>query len=645
VLGHPIPTLADSKIIGAAGGTLSDGLISVTVEPGSSASHYMALFRCPDETSDDNTDLHEVYMIQGGSTNLAAMTVTYTLTGNNNGVCLGHNMLPYDAREKKWYWRALPETHVTRVGDKISFVLSSNAGVSADDPASQCIKCGVAEFVSPPVLPLSVSSSGAGDAGVSATPGHKYAGYAYSGWISPRFHIYTKDWVTVSYADLERLCGYLYTIYDQLKALGFPLDTSDSSIFPQEIYVSKSIKEEGYAETSRLTGNIIIVLNANPLLSGNIHELYELKATAGHEMMHRVLSLYSHGDEYAFGAMEDGITTWFERIASGNPDHLSNNYNARPAAPLKNLFQATTWWQGWKPVERHGYAISSFVDYHFSNGNESQIYAFAQQVKSGKNVEKALDAVFTSMYGSTLYDTERQYLKFSRDYLQSSPNCYSSSLNPNDIFASDSDTDKKPFYKKITIKKASTNLFQKQEVDFTVQDYGCGIIQLFVMKPENIFAPHTRLEVTAPKICNGLDIIMEYKDAANHTEIATGQYVDGPAGVKIWTCDIELPEDARYVRLFAKANIGNAGDSASYTDMNDIKVSYQFVGDLYLPPRESFLSYYSTKMPLPARDITSIIYWLMASSVLLILQILKVYQILKLTVKSQILLIWIWAIK
>jgi hypothetical protein len=29
--------------------------------------------------------------------------------------------------------------------------------------------------------------------------------------------------------------------------------------------------------------------------------------------------------------------------------------------------------------------------------------------------------------------------------------------------------------------------------------------------------------------------------------------------------------------------------------MHDIKVSYQFIGDFYLPPRESFLSYYSTK--------------------------------------------------
>ncbi len=594
VLGRPIPTLVDSKTIGSTGGVLSDGVMSVNIAAGSSAPTYLALFRCPNEVMGESNDLHEVYMITGLSTNLAAVSVSYTLTGSNNGLCIGHKMLPYDAHKEKWYWRVLPDTHVARVGDKISVALSSHAGVSADDPASQCIKCGVAAFDTPPALPLSVLSSGVGDAGVNAAPGHKYAGYTHSGWISPLFHIYTKDWGSVSYADQERLCGYLYTIYDQLKALGFPLDTDDSSIFPQEVYVSKGIKEEGYAETSRWTGNTIIVLNANPLLSGSADELYELKATAGHEMMHRVLSLYSHGDQYAFGAMEDGITTWFERIASGNPEHLSSNYKVRTASPLKNLFQATTFWQGWKPVEQHGYAISSFVDYHFSNGNESQIYAFAQQVKSGKNVEKALDAVFTSMYGSTLYDTERQYLKFSRDYLMAT-NCYSSYLGSDAIFTADSDTDTKAFYKKITIRKASSNLWEKQEIDFTVQDYGCGIIQLFVMKPENIFAPHTKLKVSAPKICNSMDIIMTYKDTKNHTEIATGLYVTGPDGNKIWTCEIELPEDAKFIRLFAMTTMGNAGESASYTDTHPVAISYQFAGDFYLPPRESFISINSTK--------------------------------------------------
>ncbi len=596
VLGRPISRRVDEKRVGSSGGTLSDSNLTVHIAAGLPSPSSMALFRCQDESPAEFPSLRMTYMLTGISSNSTEIQATFPAIGTNNALCIAYQSLPYDGAENKWRWFVLPDTKLIRNGSSISVALTNSFVYAGDMTPSRGIKFALGSFDSPAPLPASLFlSNPSATEGIApfSVPGRKYAGYTHTGWLNDHFHVYTKDWGSVSYSQLETVCGYLEDVYTKLKTIiGFPLDTSDSSLFPVEVYVSKGIKEEGYMMS--IPGMTpYLVINAKSVISGDPIEINELRATIGHEMMHRALSRYNNGDSFAFGAMEDGITTWFERIANDKPDHLSSNYKVRTATPLKSLFTAQGWWKSWKKVEQQGYAVSAFVDYNFSNGNESQIYALAQQVKSGKNIREALDTVFTTMHGSSLYDTERMYLEFARDYLMTT-NCYSSDLTSDAIFTSDSETDLKPFYKKITIRKASSNLWEKQEVDFTVQDYGCGILQLFVIKPDNIFAPHTKLKVSVPKICNSMDIVMTYKDDKKHTEITKGQFVTDSEGNKSWTCSAELPPDAKYIRLFAMTTMGNAG-SISYTDKHPIKMSYQFEGDLYIPPNEAYLCYNSLR--------------------------------------------------
>lgn len=590
VLGRPVPELAASALIGADGGTLTDGAFTLTVAPGTAVPTRLVLWRCTGDALEEGTGLEDVYMISGLSSDLAASEITFAESRADQGICLGSYATPYDGDEAKWRWRPLPESSLTRSGSTLSAILEAVPAFESGPPASGIVKCGLAAFAAPPPLTEQLSARAYRAPLEASVPGHKYAGYVYAGWISDQFHVYTDDWGSVSYDDLKKVCGYLYDIHAKLKAIGFPLDTTDAAIFPVEVYVEKGISDEGYMMS--IPGmKPYLVINAKSLITNNLLETDEMRATLGHEMMHLVLARYNRGDKYAFGAIEDAVTTWFEQVANDNPERLSSNYKARPAAPLKSLFKATSLWQGWDPVQKHGYAVSAFIDQHFSGAHQGSVYALAQQVKSGKTIEQALDAVLTALYGSALNDLEREYRHFVRDYLLTVPESYSSAIGPLTLLSGDQATDTSKMYRSFSYKKAAPTLWEEEEQAFTVQDYGCGILEFKLYKPKTFFAPGTKLRVVAPDLCSGLELVMHYRqDGVPGSTSVSGVYTDTPDG-HVWEAAIEVPTEAVFVQFFAAATMGNRGTLSDFKETHDITLVYQFEGDLYLPPFESYYGF------------------------------------------------------
>lgn len=590
VLGHPVPERVAGATIGPSGGTLAYSNIVVSVPPGSVGTRHLALFRCADTALDEATSLHGVYLLCGLATNLAGFSVTYTTCGEDTGLVVGSYLQPHDAGEPQWHWQALPESAFVRTGTQVS--RSFPPPETSDLAVSHSLKLGLLTAIAPPPIDAPDSSAAVGPA-IRAqelrAPGHRFAGYLYTGWISDKYRIYTKDWGTVSYTDLETVCGHLYAIHAKLLAMGFPLDTTHAARFPLDVYVIRGLKGDGGSVHNPVTGSHILEISAALLAHPS-----ELKATVGHELMHYVLNEYTRGDAFAFESVEDAITTWFEAVAADNPTHLSGNHTVRRAAPLKGLFcPITRGWTGmrnWSAQEQHGYGTSAFVDYCFDD-HPGWIHDLAQEVQGGRSAERALHAVFTDKLGA-LQGLERRYLQFARDYLMTETNCYSASIYPQDIFNGDACTDLSAMYTSIAIKKATTNLLEEQEVNLTVQDYGCGIVAFQLYKPKQVFAPHTSLRVSAPARCRSVDLLLHYKDSnrVRHRDIVTGTFGPNAEGEDEWSCVIELPEDSDLVRIFALAVVGNEGALSNYTEEHDITLTYQFVGDYYMPMQECFIS-------------------------------------------------------
>ncbi|MDD2600394.1 MAG: dockerin type I repeat-containing protein [Kiritimatiellae bacterium] len=589
VLGRPVPELVDSATIGVSGGALSHGDITVSFPPGSTGQNHLSLFRCQEDALADKLPLNNVYMVCGLSTDLAGFTIQYKNCGNNMGLCAGAFMQPYDKGEMKWYWQAFPESGFVRSGTEVSRAFPASG--TSDIAITHSVKFAIVTVVSPPPLahPQVVSASPRGVLTTLSVSGEKYAGYKYTGWRSNLYHVYTKHWGTISYADLESVCNTLHNIHNKIEALGFPLSTTHASKFPLEVYICRDMEDDGGFVYHPALGKWVEV-NAKLLTMSN-----ELKATLGHELMHYALEAYQGSDGFAFANIEDSITTWFEAVASDNPDHRSGNYSSRPAAPLKSLFvPITRTWRGsrdWSAQEQHGYGTSAFVDYYFDD-HHAWIYELAQKVSGGQTIERALNTLFQDKYG-VLYDLERKYLEFARDYLMSDAKCYSSTLNPDAIFASDSTTDLAGMYKLIAIKEASSKLLEEQEVNLTVQDYGCGVVQFKIFKPERIFAPHTRLRVTAPKFSKCVDLLMQCRggDGVTRSEIVTGSYTQNSEGEDEWSCAITLPDDVIYVLISALVTVGNHGSVTDYTETHDVAMTYQFEGDCYMPMQEMFVRF------------------------------------------------------
>lgn len=587
VMGRPVLQLVDQRVVGSAGGTLTHNGFSVSFAAGSTGVHPVALFLCESEVLDSDSQLNRVYMISGLSPDMAGCVVKYQNCDSDMGLAIGTYMQPLDGGEMRWQWLALPGAEFTRSGREVS---RSFAAVETSDSAVvHSMKFAVvsSSVPPPPALPLSVSPGG-GLVPLS-TSGRRYAGYRYIGWLSDRFNVYTKHWGTVSYSDLEGLYNKLYAIYDKIEALGFPLSSEHAAKFPLDVYVDREMEEDGCFCTNPVRGKWVEV-NAKLLSRAD-----ELNATLGHELMHYALESYHGGDSFAFASIEDSITTWFEAVANGKSNHLSANYVARPAAPMKSLFVPITRnWMGrrnWDAQERHGYGTSAFIDYHFDSDRD-QIYKLAQRVRAGQGVKDALNGIFVEKHGE-VYDLERKYMEFAREYLMSSSNCYSSTLSPELIFASDLSTAYQDMYKLITIKEATTNLFEEQSVELKVQDYGCGVVQFKVFKPHRILAPHTRLSVKAPKSCKCVDLLIYYRLTNNEyrSEIVTGVYEQDPAGEDRWGCSMVLPHDANYMLISALVTMGNNGKLSDYTEVHDVTLTYQFEGDYYMPMQEMFIRY------------------------------------------------------
>ena len=576
VLGRPVPERVDSALIGPAGGMLSHENVTFTVPPGSSGQTHLALMRCADDSLDDETPLHNVYMVCGLSTNLAGFAVSYANCGDDTGLCAGAYLQPHDAGEMQWNWQAFPESGFVRSGSQVSrSFLSPGTNELA---IAHSVKFALLTADAPPPVAMAAAMAVDPVAALASVPGHRYAGYLYTGWISDKFEVYTKDWGTVSYSNLETVCGILYDIYGKIQAMGFPLDTAHASIFPLEVRLRRGMTDDGGFVYNPVTGAQWIELKASLLSNAG-----EMKATLGHELMHYVLNEYQRGDAFAFESVEDAITTWFEAVAAGNPDHLSGNYTSRRAAPLKGLFQPVTrGWTGardWSAQEKHGYGTSAFVDYCFDD-HRGWIYELAQKVKGGQTAKQALDSLFVEKQGA-LEGLDRTYLKFARDYLMTDPKCYSASVTPDAIFSSDSETDLSKTYKLVSIKKAAPDLLEEQELELKVRDYGCGVIQFKLFKPDRIFAPHTRLRVAAPAACSGIDLLMQTRNSGGVTqsEIATGVFDQNDEGENEWSCEILLPQDAEYILLSVLVTVANHGQISDYAEDHDVAVAYQFVGD------------------------------------------------------------------
>jgi hypothetical protein len=595
VLGRPIPELVDSATIGSSGGTLSHENITFTIPPGSSGQTHLALMRCADDALDDETPLHEVYMVCGLSTNLAGFSVSYANCGTDTGLSAGAHLKPYDTGEMQWYWQVFADTDFVRNGSQVSRTFAAPG--TADLAISHSLKVALVTADAPPPLIEAAPAKAMSEAIItkglvsfaeSGVPGTRYAGYRDTGWVSDLFEVYTADWGTVTYTHLETVCGYLYDIYNKIQSIGFPLATEHASIFPIVVRVGRGIKGDGGSVNNPVTGSHWLEVNASLLSNPG-----ELKATLGHEVMHYVLNEYTRGDNFAFECMEDAITTWFEAVAAGNPDHRSGNYTSRRAAPLKSLFVpiSRSWYgaRNWGAQEKHGYALSAFVDYHFDHRRD-WIYSLATKVKGGQTIERALNSLFTENLG-VLQDLERNYLVFARDYLMTATGTYSADVSSDAIFASDSSTDVSKMYKLISIKKASTNLLEKQEVDLKIQDYGSGVIQFKLFKPDRLFAPHTKLRVTAPEICNSIDLLMQTRnsDGVTQSEIVTGVYGPNDEGENEWSCVIPLQQDAQFILLSVLATVANEGQLSDYAEEHEITLTYQFEGDYYMPMQESFV--------------------------------------------------------
>lgn len=586
VLGRPVPERVDSRIIGPSGGTLSHGNVTVTFDAGASGSGHVALFRCPDEAVDEETTLQNVYMVCGVTTNQAGMDVAFSNCGSDRGLCVGSYLFPFDADEMSWHWHRIPGNGFDRSGTTVSRAFPA----PTDSPLAvlHSIKFATATAVAPPaVTAASAEKPVSKTAAASTVPGYKYSGFKYTGWIGDLFHVYTPNWGTVSYDDLRNICGILNDAVIKMNGqLDFPL-SEISSRFPLEVYVLRDLQNYGEFVNIPLMPWKIEIRSGLPA--------NELKATLGHELMHFILDAYCRGDRFAFETMEDAITTWFEAIAADNPSYLSVNYTRQPSHVLKSLFvPITRQWSGFRnfgPQQERGYANSAFIDYHFSS-HPGWTHALAAKVSGGQNIERALNSLFTENYGA-LYDLERQYLQFARDYLMYEPDCYSSKLLPSLIFSRSVPADLKQMYKLFQIKQASTNLWEEQTVDLTVQDYGCGVVQWTVLKPDRIFAPRTKLRVSGPAICTGLDLIVRYQDENQnwHPGIVTGTFDPAAEENEKWSCAIELPEDALNIMLFALATMGNGGSISDYAEEHEITLTTQFEGDYYMPMQESFIRF------------------------------------------------------
>lgn len=597
-LGRPVLEQVDSALIGPAGGTLSHGALSLTVPPGAASSRTLTLFRCADETPDPETALQQIYLLSGLSPDLPGVSVQFSAATADTGPAIASFIKPHDAGEPQWRWHVLPETAFSRNGSLITCSLPApvETGLGID----HSVKLALNTTLSPPppsgggaALPMSeplsdpLSDPPAGGGG--DVPGSRYAGYRYTGWISDHFHVYTKDWSTVTYTDLESVCGALYSIYATLETIGFPLSSTHAGIFPLEVHVVKGMTDDGGFVTNPVTGQWVEV--SADLLTRTA----ELKATLGHELMHYVLKEYNRGDSYAFANIEDSITTWFEAAAAANPAHRSGNYTVRRAAPLKSLFHpVTTGWLGggnWEQLEQHGYGTSAFIDYWF-NTNRAWIYDLAQKVQAGQSIEDALDNLFTEN-GGPLQDLERRYLQFARDYLASAPGTYSADVYPDVIFSNDSKTDTVGMYRLFSIKKASPTLLDEVETPLKVQDYGCGVLQFKLFKPDRLFAPLTKLRVTGPPLLNSLDILMLSRDASKNitSQTITGIFGPNGEGEDEWSCEFLLPDDAEYILFSVLATVGNEGLLTNWTETHDVTLTHQFIGDYYMPRSEQFIQY------------------------------------------------------
>jgi len=148
-------------------------------------------------------------------------------------------------------------------------------------------------------------------------------------------------------------------------------------------------------------------------------------------------------------------------------------------------------------------------------------------------------------------------------------------------------------YKLVSIKTTPTNLWEEQEVELSVRDYGCGVIQFKIFKPDRIFAPNTRLRVTAPAMCNGIDLLMQTRDSAGaiQSEIVTGVYGKNDEDEDEWSCEIPLKQDVQYILLSVLATVANQGQLSDYAEEHDITVTYRFEGDYYMPMQESFIHF------------------------------------------------------
>jgi hypothetical protein len=233
---------------------------------------------------------------------------------------------------------------------------------------------------------------------------------AENGWF---YDMYSSEHFLVSYrgklvnaAAVKELVKILEDQRQKIIDFGF----SFGNVEKTEINLMTLNQEPGKFMTSEWGGSYCTIQISNQyfytydLFTENYQNVL---ATAGHELLH--LAQYMMDPRYAYtkakasGAvatlwMDEAASTWYETLASGNPDYVPNN-----AEKFRFFFQTPLMGASIEKSQDHGYGASSFLRFLTQKYNDKLVVEIYKQLQKGTTTSTAAEALYNALdtYGTS----------------------------------------------------------------------------------------------------------------------------------------------------------------------------------------------------------------------------------------------------
>ena len=215
-----------------------------------------------------------------------------------------------------------------------------------------------------------------------------------------RFSILTP---TSSLQQAQELGEYLMQAFNKLTSSPLNLSVEKRTRWPIDVTICKlGADVYGYFEPSVLGNNYgSLLFNVNKL-----NEIDELKATAIHELMHLIQSLYDPRNAFSKAKLEsptwwldEAVAVWSEALMFDNEDtYISKARKGNELVPLEGNIGVRP-----KSPQSFGYGMSAMIKYLVNKHGYSvikQIYEkIAENLKPAEAIKESIDKFYWEWYG------------------------------------------------------------------------------------------------------------------------------------------------------------------------------------------------------------------------------------------------------